>query len=672
MPISPAAAERLRRFQRTFWEAFMPAACAVVLGFTALVAVFVALVYLNNPKADSFSASLDPHLPNLPFGGILADLAVVVTLYLLLLTPLLLAVLVGSLLHILLVVEPAIPLPLEQTGETILKVRARLKPPGQWLGAAGHLHLTRKFLVFVPHRWRLLASSGPPVEEVMIPLDEIASMHRGRTTLGRLMGLRIVRPSGDEEHLRVWRSGRFSRWLEQARSGGTPAAASPAHQRRWRVAITLLICAMLLYFVGWHAALRVMTSREYARIRGEGLPVTLAELAQANAPPKGDNAATLYLEAAEALSTLAIDPALAAQLPDVSSDPEVVEPALGEPCPPGMRKAMEAYLALHRPVLDKVHQASAIAECRYPVDHHNLAGLLMADHPSRIRRLALPLQFSAKLAAERSDSESAMEAVLDMERLAASLSHDPSVLSRIIAFGLESSAVRTLEHCLARTRFSDAQLATLSERLKPLTSGDGLQRAWVGDRCTALAILENNSILRNGIPNWGPMLPINGPIVDLWIASGLRDLDRLAMLRAMRANFAMHREPAFIPRAEESTSPVLLPLSNLAMTHSKSVEASDRSARVEATLALVALAAKRRQLAHGSLPDRLEQLVPEFLGESPRDLFDGQPLRYKRTERGALIYSVGPNLEDEGGSKLAIGRDSRQPRDIVFEVFEKP
>ena len=67
----------------------------------------------------------------------------------------------------------------------------------------------------------------------------------------------------------------------------------------------------------------------------------------------------------------------------------------------------------------------------------------------------------------------------------------------------------------------------------------------------------------------------------------------------------------------------------------------------EAIRAGLALAAFRT--GRGAYPDRLEQLVPEFLPELPKDLFDGQPLRYRRDGAGYRLYSLCQNRRDDGG-----------------------
>jgi hypothetical protein len=72
-------------------------------------------------------------------------------------------------------------------------------------------------------------------------------------------------------------------------------------------------------------------------------------------------------------------------------------------------------------------------------------------------------------------------------------------------------------------------------------------------------------------------------------------------------------------------------------------------------LVMTALALKRHQVTHGSLPQDLAELVPEFLPTVPLDFMDGQMLRYHRYPNGSFIlYSVGMDGKDEKGNALPL------------------
>jgi hypothetical protein len=60
----------------------------------------------------------------------------------------------------------------------------------------------------------------------------------------------------------------------------------------------------------------------------------------------------------------------------------------------------------------------------------------------------------------------------------------------------------------------------------------------------------------------------------------------------------------------------------------------------------MALAAYRAE--NGQYPERLDELVPKYIAQLPRDLYgEHPPLHYRRDSNGYLLYSVGPNGRDE-------------------------
>jgi hypothetical protein len=52
---------------------------------------------------------------------------------------------------------------------------------------------------------------------------------------------------------------------------------------------------------------------------------------------------------------------------------------------------------------------------------------------------------------------------------------------------------------------------------------------------------------------------------------------------------------------------------------------------------------------NGNPPEKLADLVPEYLTEVPRDPYSGKPLVYRRDAKGYVLYSVGSDGRDDGG-----------------------
>jgi hypothetical protein len=64
-------------------------------------------------------------------------------------------------------------------------------------------------------------------------------------------------------------------------------------------------------------------------------------------------------------------------------------------------------------------------------------------------------------------------------------------------------------------------------------------------------------------------------------------------------------------------------------------------------MAQLIVALKAYKVEKGQLPEKIEDLVPEYLKALPLDGFDGKPLRYSREKK--VVYSVGEDGKDEGG-----------------------
>lgn len=77
-----------------------------------------------------------------------------------------------------------------------------------------------------------------------------------------------------------------------------------------------------------------------------------------------------------------------------------------------------------------------------------------------------------------------------------------------------------------------------------------------------------------------------------------------------------------------------------------------------ATRAILALRAF--DLENGRMARSLAELVPVYLPAFPVDPFDGRPLRYSPADE--IVYSVGADLRDDGGSPMETPATARQDR----------
>jgi hypothetical protein len=66
--------------------------------------------------------------------------------------------------------------------------------------------------------------------------------------------------------------------------------------------------------------------------------------------------------------------------------------------------------------------------------------------------------------------------------------------------------------------------------------------------------------------------------------------------------------------------------------------------------ALIACALERYRLANGRYPETLDALTPQFAEKIPNDVIGGAPLKYRLEGEQFVLYSIGWNEKDDGGT----------------------
>jgi hypothetical protein len=95
-----------------------------------------------------------------------------------------------------------------------------------------------------------------------------------------------------------------------------------------------------------------------------------------------------------------------------------------------------------------------------------------------------------------------------------------------------------------------------------------------------------------------------------------------------------------------------------------------QSFRAAIVCAVAGLATERYRLKHDRWPNELADLVAERLLDAvPADPYDGKPLRYRKTEDGVVIYSVGPSGNGKGDALDANPPNVKDDR-VEFRLWD--
>ena len=98
----------------------------------------------------------------------------------------------------------------------------------------------------------------------------------------------------------------------------------------------------------------------------------------------------------------------------------------------------------------------------------------------------------------------------------------------------------------------------------------------------------------------------------------------------------------------------------------------DRGQRAVMALLRIELAIERYERAYGRLPLRLRDLTPQYLDELPCDPFSGRPFVYKPSGDQFVLYSVGRDGRDDGGTFDRSRYDSQTGYDLNLETIRRP
>lgn len=323
-------------------------------------------------------------------------------------------------------------------------------------------------------------------------------------------------------------------------------------------------------------------------------------------------------------------------------------------------------LAPSAPLLEEIAQAVRRPGVCWPLDYSK--GLMTpVPHITLLLRSAQVFQRRAlaELAAGR--PENAFADVQTLLKLASAAGSDPLIIAKLLEMSILHIASTVISDGLDRHSWSDAQLAEFSSELLRI---DLLTSVANGFRVESVLVLQidNKSldillsgVSRNSAHRFASALWPNG-----WIDASKAELIGFHQ-RVIAALESPEEFPSTVTTLKDDfvRNPGWKKIRNpiISQVVSPLLGSVSRCAYTQTILQSLgtACAVERYRLAHGRLPDALQDLVPAFLASVPADPLTGQPLHYKLTDTGsALIYGTGWNQTDDAGS--GVGDEPKKGR----------
>lgn len=266
-------------------------------------------------------------------------------------------------------------------------------------------------------------------------------------------------------------------------------------------------------------------------------------------------------------------------------------------------------------------------------------------------------------------------------RIATALQGETTILAHALRGGVLWRHALVVRDGLNAGAWSNAELATLDQELAPLHASAGFARAVDGERGELNAMVEclmaqSASERARQVHAWFPGEEV-GPAMLAFLCRWqgvLRD-NQLAINRYMDAVRQQIDEngnwqPADLPfdfDHMESAEKFRYALAAIVSPNYARVEQHMLTAETCLRQARLAVALERYRREHGTFPDRLSQLAPKYLRSVLADPMDGEPMRYSKDSANRFrLWSVGQNLDDDGG-KLEVKEEKKsEPEDVVW------
>ena len=411
-----------------------------------------------------------------------------------------------------------------------------------------------------------------------------------------------------------------------------------------------------------------------------GLPNTLAEVNTWYAePPAGQNAATFFQQGFDALKITDQD----INSPALPFLGKGKLPPLDAKLPDATWKAIFDLVQRNQKAIAYFTNGMEFPESRYPLDFTQGADMRL-PHLAKVKQAAQLEALIAIARADQHDAGQAYDGIVGAFKIGDSLKSEPILISQLVRIACFGTGVAALEQVVNRVNLPSDSLAQLNGFLKDAeafeASGEAMTRVAVCERSEGLFYLSKPAAEFEKLWQQNMTTPANDSPKDFNLKK------QIASLPAQRA-FCEETWNHFISLVQasppDSLPERLKPAEYFTMRDSQAKTNNFYFARMfspalggairkevkslaNLRLAETAVALERFRGTHqNAYPDSLAELSPEFLPQIPKDPYDAQPLRYHKTKTGYQLYSVGPNLRDDGGQ-----RGEKDEGDIVFEVVK--
>jgi ABC-type transport system involved in multi-copper enzyme maturation permease subunit len=348
---------------------------------------------------------------------------------------------------------------------------------------------------------------------------------------------------------------------------------------------------------------------------------------------------------------------------------------------PDVFKTLTAELQAIQPVVLQSRLLKDYPRGRAPIEYRPDGLTTRLPWVQRSREIGEVLKYDALACSQRGEIDQALEDCIAALNSGRTTVDEPTAVSQVANISCQGIALSSIQTALAHGSASPAVVDRLQERLE-LECGDSPylvasrgERAMCDRAFTYITAHPSARLpFSSGFYVW--RLPMAERIV-VFLGLDLAS-DRASYLHAMNRLVEVAKGPPERWHAQLAKLQRPLDVTRMAgnllggpdpWIMNRGTDAfRQRMAQLRCMTLLVAIERYRLKTTHW--PPQLNDVVPAFVASIPIDPYDGKPLRYRIIPEGAVVYAVGPDLEDNGGRiRPQFKRQDAPGTDVGFKLW---
>jgi hypothetical protein len=310
----------------------------------------------------------------------------------------------------------------------------------------------------------------------------------------------------------------------------------------------------------------------------------------------------------------------------------------------GDKSQVTKFIAANRHLIQEIRRMADKGGPVYPLDFSKGYEMEMT-HLAQMRSCARLLRASAFLKGMEGHYAAAVDDIITVMKLGDALAQEPILVPQLVRIAICLIANSTIQDSLDGADLSPELTDRLLTHLAEAGRRDAFADSFAGEMYFGLTVFAAQRAGEpTGIPKEFDFGPPKEADEQAYVKAmkQLRSAARLPYYKAAPGFGKMQQEIENVPEDVHYTRQIVTPF----------VSACIAQARHEATidLARIGILLEQYKAKEGSYPLTLDPIAEHFGGTLPIDPFTGRGYIYRPSFDSFLLYSVGENLRDDGGT----------------------